>query len=508
MLFALHAGADVFKTNEIPVVPAEDLVPPPEDQESLIVRFQPNDQTASKSFFQRVVTWFGFNGDQAQAAKNNKNKSQKQQAQKQNGYIYENPAKPFSAPPPNKLQQSPGYNYEDPEKLSVPNGFRFEPSPLKLQQEPFAGFTYDAQPFKLQQQPQQIQNQFQQTGYNYDPPPVKLQQQPNVQPQNGYTYNPPSLKLQQQPTTGGYTYNQPPVKLQQQQQQPSNGYTYNPPPVKLQQQQQPSNGYTYDPPPVKLQQQQQPSNGYTYDPPPVKLQDPPKPQPTGYSYNPPPVKFQQRPASLNDLVSSAASPTVVYAPYNVLPNNQFSQQQQQQNSDSFPCNRIPWMPMFPSAEELSMLRAKLQARQPIYLHSGPGYQNIQPIARPQPEKIAQQFNAHTYSPLRPRPLRQPSHLATPNQINSLPLQSTATPFRAPPPTLGSSYLPSSQKIVLPIETTPHSLVPIPVPNLSITPVPPLHDPKPFTVNDAQGLFNFLNFFMISKIFLLISNIDY
>lgn len=455
MLFALHAGADVFKTNEIPVVPAEDLVPPPEDQESLIVRYQTNDQTPSKSFFQRVVTWFGFNGNdpQSQASKNNKNKSQKQQTQKQkqNGYVYENPAKPFSAPPPPSLniQQSPGYNYEDPNKIILQNGFRFEPSPLKLQQEQQVGYTYDP-PAKFQQQQQQLQPQTQ-TGYTYDPPPVRFQQQ------------------QQQPIS-----------------QPQSGYTYSPPPVKLQQ--QPSAGYTYNPPPVKLQQQQQPSNGYTYDPPPLKLQNPPKPQPTGYNYDRPPVKFQQRPASFNDLVSSAASPTAVYAaPFNVLPNRPFSQQQQ--TSDTFPCNKIPWLPIFPSAEELNLLRAKLQAKNPLNLHSGPAYQNIQPISRPQPEKFIQQLNAHTYLPPRQRPLRQPSHLATPNQINSinsLPLQSTAHPFKAPPSTISSQYLPS-QKVVLPVETTQHNLVPIPVPNLSITPIPPLYDPKPFSINDAQGL---------------------
>lgn len=133
LLFALHAGAEVFKTNEIPVVPAEDLVPPPEDQESLLVRFKPNDQQAQKSFFQRVVTWFGFNGNSQSNVKNAKKQALKQQTSKPNGYVYENPAKPLSPQPPLKLQQSPGYQYEDPTKI-IKNGFRFEPSPSKLQQ--------------------------------------------------------------------------------------------------------------------------------------------------------------------------------------------------------------------------------------------------------------------------------------------------------------------------------------------------------------------------------------
>lgn len=427
MLFALHASADVFKTNEIPVVPAEDLVPPPEDQESLIVRYSQNDQTPSKSFLQRIVTWFGFNGDPQSPA--NKLKAAKQlqaqklQSQKNGGYVYENPAKPFSATPPQKFSSPPTY---DPNKVIIANGFRFEPAPPKLQSQ----------------------------GYTYEPPPAKLE----LQPESGYTYDPPQPQLT--------------VKLQ--------------PLPNLQQQ----TGYTYNPPPVKLQQP--PPTGYTYGAPPIKLQEPQKPQPTGYTYNPPPVKFQQKPLSLNDLVSSAASPTAFYS-FNPLPNNQFSQAQ---TSDSYPCNKIPWLPMFPNAEELNLIRAKLQAKNPNFLQAVPGYQNIQPISRPQPEKFTQHLNAHTYLPPRQRPLRQPSpsQVATPNQINSinsLPLHGTAQPFKAPPSTQ-STYLPS-QRIVLPIETTQHALVPIPVPNLSATPVPPLYDPKPFTLNDAQGLCGFLIF---------------
>lgn len=412
LLFALHAGADVFKTNEIPVVPAEDLVPPPEDQESIVVRYS-NDGKPNQSFFQRVITWFGFNGEQQSQSSNIKNAKKQSQKQKQNGYVYENPAKPFSPPPqPQKFSQQPGYNYNDPSKVILSNGFRFE-TPTKLQQQS-QGYTYEPPPQKLELQPE--------TGYTYDPPqPVKFQQPPIVQPQ-------PILQLQPSPA------------------------------------------------------------GYTYNPPPLKLQEPPKPQSTGYNYDPPPLKLQHKPLSLNDLVSSAASPTAVYT-YNALPNNPFSQQQQASD-----CRQIPWIPVFPSPNELSLLRAKLQAKNPNYLQSIPGYQNIQPIARPTPEKFTQHLNAHTYLPPRQRPLRHPTQVATPNQINSinsinsLPVQSTAQPFRAPPPTVSSTYLPA--RIVQPIETTKQNLVPVPAPNLSGTPVPPIYDPKPFTANDAQGMFRF------------------
>lgn len=447
-------------------MPAEDLIPPPEDQESIIVRFSGNEPIPPKSFFQRIVNWFGFNGDQSKNKNGRKPPPQKQVGgQKPNGYVYENPAKPFS-PPPTKLQQlptssyhPPGYQYEDPNK-NLQNGYRYDP--LKLQQQPQSG------------------------GYSYDPP-AKLQQQ--QQPQSGgYTYDPPA-KLQQQPQQNGYSYPPPPAKLQlQPQQQPQIGYNYDPP-AKLQQ--LPQSGYTYNPPPIKLQDPK--PTGYSYLPPPIKLQDPSKPTPfAGYNYDPPPIKLQ-RPLSLNDLASSAASPTAVYG---LPPIPGFNQAQI--NGDPFPCNKVPWMPVFPNPQEMELLRQKLQAKNPGFLQSLTGYQNIQPIARPQPERLQQypqqqyqqqqqqqqQLNAHTYLPPRQRPLRQPSinQIAS---INSLPLQSTSQPFKAPASTISSEYLPS-QKVVLPVETTQHNLVPLQVQSLSITPIPPLYNPQPFTSKDAKG----------------------
>lgn len=193
------------------------------------------------------------------------------------------------------------------------------------------------------------------------------------------------------------------------------------------------------------------------------------------------MTFPIKIVSSNDLVSSAASPTAVYS-FNAVPS--FSSGQ---SADTFPCNQVPWLPIFPNAEELNMLRAKLLAKNPNQYQASGGYKNIQTIARPTPEKVSQQLNAHTYLPPRQRPLRQPSY-STLNQINSLPIQSTAQPFRVTSPTSSTGYQQTSQKLVLPIETTQHSLVPIPIPNLSVTPIPPLYDPKPFTSSNSQSKF--------------------
>lgn len=130
VLCALHVSADVFKTNEIPVVPAEDLVPPPEDQESLIIRYAPNDQP--KNIFQRLVNWFGWpNNANPNAPQNQKNRrppppppppppqappppppppsGQKlPNGPRPNSYVFENPAKPFTPQP--LSQQQPGFS--------------------------------------------------------------------------------------------------------------------------------------------------------------------------------------------------------------------------------------------------------------------------------------------------------------------------------------------------------------------------------------------------------------
>lgn len=236
LLLALHIGAEVFRTNEIPDVPAQDLVPPPEDQESIIIRYQ-GQQPPSKSFFQRIVTWFGFNGDNKQQNQKSKRQQlQKQQAQKQSGYVYENPAEPLASQP-QKFQQSPIFNYEDPNKIiqSQQIGYTYEPPPpLKLQQFPLNGYNYDAPPVKLQQLPQITQPQ---SGYAYDPPPVKLQQLPqSAQQESGYNYDPPPVKLQQATQVSkpekGYL---PALKLQEQQPtRVQGGYNYDKP-LKLQQ---------------------------------------------------------------------------------------------------------------------------------------------------------------------------------------------------------------------------------------------------------------------------------
>lgn len=214
----------------------------------------------------------------------------------------------------------------------------------------------------------------------------------------------------------------------------------------------------------------------------MKLQEAPKQQKTqsqflGYSYDAPSQNLHQRPPSSNDLVSSAASPTAIYT-YNAIPQN--SQSDQQQNTNSFPCNRIPWLPMFPSDNESNRLRAKLQGNHPMNLQSEPVYQNREEIDRPQSTQI---LNAHTYLPPRnQRPLRRPS-IAIINQINSLPLQSTSQPFRNE--SEAETIYQTPHRTTSPVETTPY-LPPISIPNLSFTPIPPLYGPKPFLANTIPG----------------------
>lgn len=352
----------------LPSVPSDELVPPPEDQESIVIRFSQPEPLPPKSFFQRIVTWFGFNGEPLTQPSNLKTKQQ-QQSQKQSGYVYENPNKLQQQQQPQK-QQSPGDHYDDPNK------------PLKLQAAPQAGYFYEVpnKPLKIQNEPQ--------NGYHYDDPnkPQKLQ----IQPQAGYNYDPPPVKQQLQPQ------------------------------IVLPQILQPTQ---LIPQPTQLMPMPMQFTGYRYDNP-LKL---------------------QKPAKLNDLVSSAASPTAVYS--YAFPPRPFSQAQSQVNNDlTHPCNKVPWLPMFPSARELDFLRARYQVNQNAAFTAGT--QNIQPIGR-QPEKFSvpnpisysppnpigySAPNSNSYSaPLLPspssRPLRQPSIPA----FNELPGRSTPRPFRSSNP---------------------------------------------------------------------------
>lgn len=364
-------------------IPADDLVPPPEDQESIVIRFSQPGPLPPKTLFERVVTWFGFGA--VDPLTQSSNIKSKQQAQKQTGYVYDNP---------NRLQQQAqaqkqpptGYHYEDPNK------------PLKLQNQP-------------------------QTGYHYDTP------------------NKP-LNLQNEPQPGGYHYEDPnkPLKLQN----------------------QPQTGYHYEPPPLKQQLQPQivlPQIGQTQLIPQPQFISQPQTQFTGYHYGAP--FKQQKPAKLNDLVSSAASPTAVYS--YALPPRPFSQAQ---STDNFahPCNKVPWLPMFPSLEELELLRARLQAKQNAAFNAGNGgYQNIQSIVR-QPETFSLPNSNAYLPPTSPtpssRPLRQPSITSLTQHFNELPGRSTPQPFRSSTNDLYQTPIAVSDSIS----------------NL----IPPVHEAKPFS----------------------------
>lgn len=355
----------------LPSVPSDDLLPPPEDQESIVIRFSQPEPLPPKSLFQRVVTWFGFGGEPQTQSSNVKSK---QQSQKQTGYVYENPNK-LQQQPQSQKQQTPGYHYDDPSK------------PLKLQSLPQTGYHYDNpnKPLKLQNEAP--------TGYHYEDPnkPLKIVNQPQM----GYHYEPPPMKQQLQPQ-------------------------------------------------IVLPQILQP-----------QLISQPQMQFTGYHYDNP-LKLQ-KPAKLNDLVSSAASPTAVYS--YALPPRPFSQAQQQANDFAHPCNKVPWLPMFPSLEELDMLRARQQAKQ------NAGYQNIQSIARPAKFSLP---NSNGYlPPASPspssRPLRQPSISSLTQTFNELPGRSTPQPFRS---STNAEY------------QTPSS---VSVPDSSVTNlILPVFNAKPFT----------------------------
>ncbi|XP_055714001.1 uncharacterized protein LOC129808219 isoform X2 [Phlebotomus papatasi] len=129
------------------------------------------------------------------------------------------------------------------------------------------------------------------------------------------------------------------------------------------------------------------------------------------------------------------------------------------DSAYFPCNKMPWVPMYNGAE----------------------------IPVNTPEKVQEQQKApYNYHPA---PLQNSYLPPAKQQVANIWSQPVTSPEYLPPPQL------------LPIQDQKqHHLVPIPVPNLSVTPIPPLYDYKPFaaikvngaTQHDAQGVAKITN----------------
>lgn len=189
--------------------------------------------------------------------------------------------------------------------------------------------------------------------------------------------------------------------------------------------------------------------------------------------------------------------------------------------------------MYPSPGELELLRQKLAARAPNTAQHGT-FQNVQPIARPQKlteygrpsvhslpsTEYGRPMNGHVHSlpsteygrppvtaqiqsvpatdyglrpPVTPQSLSQTATYLPSTHIRPLVVQPiTVQPFRSLPNN-GQTFTGTisgttvthpdyqSPQQLLPIEAPLHALVPIPVPNLSITPIPPLYDYRPFMV---------------------------
>lgn len=167
------------------------------------------------------------------------------------------------------------------------------------------------------------------------------------------------------------------------------------------------------------------------------------------------------------------------------------QAKQKQKSGCNPCNKVPWTPMFggqqqqqtisvkgnsqkqaPSSTQYKQLQP--QYNQPAQIHylqyqQPPPFQYTNPkvqsfnFFRNNPHQAAQHITLPTYTP----PL-----------IHSTPHTLQANGITSP------EYQPPHQ--LLPIQQTQHHLIPIPLPNLSVTPIPPLYDIKPFWVKPSQN----------------------
>ena len=138
---------------------------------------------------------------------------------------------------------------------------------------------------------------------------------------------------------------------------------------------------------------------------------------------------------------------------------------EQKKSGCNPCNKVPWIPMIPRNPA-----ASYKPNEPQKYFNAPALQ-----------KPLQQYSIYnSYFPQSAATQYASSasqqHIALPTYDANI-VQSTASPIHAPGGITSPEYQPPQQQ--LPIQQSNHHLVPIPIPNLSVTPIPPLYDAKPF-----------------------------
>lgn len=183
-------------------------------------------------------------------------------------------------------------------------------------------------------------------------------------------------------------------------------------------------------------------------------------------------------------LSIPAAPQSIQQPYD--------QAKQKPKSVCNPCNKVPWMPMFGGQQQTISIKGNNQKQAPLstqYKHIQPQYNQPPqyhhlhyqqpPASYQQPPQYSIEYTR--FHPLHAKNLPQGSQLQhitlptyTPPLIHSTPHSIQANSITSP------EYQPPHQ--LLPIQQTQHHLIPIPLPNLSVSPIPPLYDSKPFRID--------------------------
>ncbi|XP_063706495.1 mucin-2-like [Culicoides brevitarsis] len=158
-----------------------------------------------------------------------------------------------------------------------------------------------------------------------------------------------------------------------------------------------------------------------------------------------------------------------------------------------PCNKIPWVPIFPKntpqtpndlnrpLPPIKFLASTLPPTTNQYLppSSVISYQPPTPTSSYQSQNSFHSTSITSISFSTPS-FFGPSTTSRPLDFEKFTFTTTQRPFRNQEPFRGVTspeYLPPRQ--VLPIENENRPYAPIPLPNLSMTPIPPLHEAKPF-----------------------------
>lgn len=198
-----------------------------------------------------------------------------------------------------------------------------------------------------------------------------------------------------------------------------------------------------------------------------------------------PISMNEQSEAKQNVIQERYSDLTVPAVHQSIQQPQ-DQAKQKQKSGCNPCNKVPWMPMFGGQQQAISIKGNIQKQSPVstqykqlqpQYNQPPQYHHLQYQQPPTFQYTNSKFQSFNFHRNNHQQGSHHQHITLPTYTPPL---IHSTPHSVQPNSITSpEYQPPHQ--ILPIQQTQHHLIPIPLPNLSVTLIPPLYDSKPFFI---------------------------